>query len=278
MFRHQVKFATESRIPPQDNVTDDLKTTQFEYCAVRQSVGWESTAHKCFESSSANALCNLSNSKNRRHRSTTLERDKLSSPYTASIHRCIPRPPIPPPPKTESLLVVPSYSPACSVVDDNVCKRLLFGVKPHCNYGTSKVAHASVSLPINGTTIHADYCDDAVQQPFITVSLCSNPTIVKMSAEAGIISKHNLAPICCPCPPFIAPLAEETPMVFSEGLLTGHDCLCAHLFRFNLVTSPICVLCDTGKDMTAAHLDECSALNDLNCIVKRHWRARCLMT
>ncbi|GFT83095.1 uncharacterized protein TNCV_629231 [Trichonephila clavipes] len=50
-------------------------------------------------------------------------------------------------------------------------------------------------------------------------------------------------------------------------LLTGHDCLCAHLFRFNLVTSPICVLCDTGQDMTAAHLDECSALNDLNCIL-----------
>ncbi|GFT80571.1 uncharacterized protein LOC103524116 [Trichonephila clavipes] len=50
-------------------------------------------------------------------------------------------------------------------------------------------------------------------------------------------------------------------------LLTGHDCLCPHLFPFNLVTSPICVLCDTGQDMTVAHLDECSALNDLNCIV-----------
>ncbi|GFS73333.1 hypothetical protein TNCV_4712101 [Trichonephila clavipes] len=34
-----------------------------------------------------------------------------------------------------------------------------------------------------------------------------------------------------------------------------------------LLTSPICVLCDTGQDMTAAHLDECSALNDLNCIL-----------
>ncbi|GFS78425.1 uncharacterized protein LOC103524116 [Trichonephila clavipes] len=45
-----------------------------------------------------------------------------------------------------------------------------------------------------------------------------------------------------------------------------------------LLISPICVLCDTGQDMTAAHLDECSALNDLNCIVKRYWRARCLMT
>ncbi|GFT10787.1 hypothetical protein TNCV_1944381 [Trichonephila clavipes] len=37
---------------------------------------------------------------------------------------------------------------------------------------------------------------------------------------------------------------------------------------FRDLTSPICVLCDTGQDMTAAHLDECSALNDLNCIVK----------
>ncbi|GFX68534.1 hypothetical protein TNCV_2432411 [Trichonephila clavipes] len=44
------------------------------------------------------------------------------------------------------------------------------------------------------------------------------------------------------------------------------------------LTSPICVLCDTGQDMTAAHLDECSALNDLNCSVKRYWRAHCLMT
>ncbi|GFW14916.1 uncharacterized protein LOC103521360 [Trichonephila clavipes] len=45
-----------------------------------------------------------------------------------------------------------------------------------------------------------------------------------------------------------------------------------------LLTSPICVLCDTGQDMTAAHLDECSALNYLNCIVKRYWRVRCLIT
>ncbi|GFX05677.1 hypothetical protein TNCV_3197941 [Trichonephila clavipes] len=33
------------------------------------------------------------------------------------------------------------------------------------------------------------------------------------------------------------------------------------------------LLFDTGQDMTAAHLDECSALNDLNCIAKRYWRA-----
>ncbi|GFX07865.1 uncharacterized protein LOC103524116 [Trichonephila clavipes] len=74
------------------------------------------------------------------------------------------------------------------------------------------------------------------------------------------------------------PSSPRAAVVAKFRLLTGHDCLCAHLFRFNLVTSPICVLCDTGQDMTAAHLDECSALNDLNCIVKRYWRARCLMT
>ncbi|GFW26501.1 uncharacterized protein LOC103524116 [Trichonephila clavipes] len=74
------------------------------------------------------------------------------------------------------------------------------------------------------------------------------------------------------------PSSPRAAAVAKFRLLTGHDCLCAHLFRFNLVTSPICVLCDTGQDMTAAHLYECSALNDLNCIVKRYWRARCLMT
>ncbi|GFV20246.1 uncharacterized protein LOC103524116 [Trichonephila clavipes] len=74
------------------------------------------------------------------------------------------------------------------------------------------------------------------------------------------------------------PSSPRAAVVAKFRLLTGHDCLCVHLFRFNLVTSPICVLCDTGQDMTAAHLDECSALNDLNCIVKRYWRARCLMT
>ncbi|GFV84294.1 uncharacterized protein TNCV_1591531 [Trichonephila clavipes] len=64
------------------------------------------------------------------------------------------------------------------------------------------------------------------------------------------------------------PSSPRAAAVAKFRLLTGHDCHCAHLFRFNLVTSPICVLCDTGQDMTAAHLDECSALNDLNCIVK----------
>ncbi|GFU21087.1 uncharacterized protein LOC103524116 [Trichonephila clavipes] len=66
------------------------------------------------------------------------------------------------------------------------------------------------------------------------------------------------------------PSSPRAAAVAKFRLLTGHGCLCAYLFRFNLVTSPICVLCDTGQNMTAAHLDEYSALNDLNCIVKRY--------
>ncbi|GFV13943.1 uncharacterized protein TNCV_524201 [Trichonephila clavipes] len=73
------------------------------------------------------------------------------------------------------------------------------------------------------------------------------------------------------------PSSPRAAAVAKFRLLTGHDCLCAHLFRFNLVISPICVLCDTGQDMTAAHLDECSALNDLNCIVKRYCRTSVLL-
>ncbi|GFV23477.1 uncharacterized protein LOC103524116 [Trichonephila clavipes] len=42
------------------------------------------------------------------------------------------------------------------------------------------------------------------------------------------------------------PSSPRAAAVAKFRLLTGHDCLCAHLFRFNLVTSPICVLCDTG--------------------------------
>ncbi|GFX89626.1 RNase H domain-containing protein [Trichonephila clavipes] len=62
---------------------------------------------------------------------------------------------------------------------------------------------------------------------------------------------------------------------FAQGAGIG---VFSHLFSFYEhagpltthfdVTSPICVLYDNGQDMTAAHLDECSALNDLNCIVK----------
>ncbi|GFX97647.1 hypothetical protein TNCV_2842071 [Trichonephila clavipes] len=53
-------------------------------------------------------------------------------------------------------------------------------------------------------------CGDAnatVQQLLTTVSPNSNPTIVMLQTEAGFISKHNIIPFRCSCPPFITPLA-----------------------------------------------------------------------
>ncbi|GFU28994.1 uncharacterized protein NPIL_663991 [Nephila pilipes] len=42
-------------------------------------------------------------------------------------------------------------------------------------------------------------------------------------------------------------------------LLTGHDCLSAYLFRFNIINLPICVLCDFGQAMTTSRVDEYSS-------------------
>ncbi|GFV92757.1 uncharacterized protein TNCV_1376071 [Trichonephila clavipes] len=61
-------------------------------------------------------------------------------------------------------------------------------------------------------------------------------------------------------------------------LLTGNDCLCAHLYRFNLTDFPFCVLCASGQVMDASHLDVCSVLQSLDFIVKKYGKARCLMT
>ncbi|GFW82850.1 uncharacterized protein TNCV_3494201 [Trichonephila clavipes] len=51
-------------------------------------------------------------------------------------------------------------------------------------------------------------------------------------------------------------------------LLTGHDCLCAHLYHFNLTDSPFCVLWASGQVMNASHLDVRSALKSLDCSAK----------
>ncbi|GFW92288.1 uncharacterized protein TNCV_3541741 [Trichonephila clavipes] len=51
-------------------------------------------------------------------------------------------------------------------------------------------------------------------------------------------------------------------------LLTGHDCLCAHLYRFNLSDSPICVLCAPGQVMGHSHLDVCSALKRVGTVLR----------
>ncbi|GFT42335.1 uncharacterized protein NPIL_658561 [Nephila pilipes] len=50
------------------------------------------------------------------------------------------------------------------------------------------------------------------------------------------------------------PDSPPTAAVAMFRLSTGHDCLSAYLFRFNIINSPICVLCDSGSTMTAAHM------------------------
>ncbi|GFT74168.1 hypothetical protein TNCV_2717071 [Trichonephila clavipes] len=56
-----------------------------------------------------------------------------------------------------------------------------------------------------------------VQQHLTVVSPNSNPTIVILQAELRFVSKHNVALFRCPCPPFIATLVEQTPVVSGQG-------------------------------------------------------------
>ncbi|GFX45823.1 hypothetical protein TNCV_934621 [Trichonephila clavipes] len=58
--------------------------------------------------------------------------------------------------------------------------------------------------------------DSIVQHLLTMMSPNSNLTIVMLQTEAGFVSKHNVVPIWCPCPPFIVPLTPETPVVSSQ--------------------------------------------------------------
>ncbi|XP_054711239.1 uncharacterized protein LOC129220834 [Uloborus diversus] len=69
------------------------------------------------------------------------------------------------------------------------------------------------------------------------------------------------------------PNSPRAAAVAAFRLLTGHDCLNAYLFRFQLKDSPICTLCNSGQVMDATHLDDCSALTNFNCVVEKYWRA-----
>ncbi|GFY25242.1 hypothetical protein TNCV_2483631 [Trichonephila clavipes] len=53
--------------------------------------------------------------------------------------------------------------------------------------------------------------------PLTTVSPNWNPTIVMFRAEVGFVSKHNVVSFHCPCRPFIAPLAAQSPVVSGQG-------------------------------------------------------------
>ncbi|GFS90926.1 hypothetical protein TNCV_4192551 [Trichonephila clavipes] len=55
-----------------------------------------------------------------------------------------------------------------------------------------------------------------VQQSLTKVSPNLNLKIVMLQADAGNVSKNNVIPFRCPCPPFISPLVAQTYVAFSQ--------------------------------------------------------------
>ncbi|GFU72367.1 uncharacterized protein TNCV_933181 [Trichonephila clavipes] len=78
--------------------------------------------------------------------------------------------------------------------------------------------------------------------------------------------------------------ASDTPRAAAAAaefrLLPRHDCICVYVFvlMFNLTDSPFCELCASGNVMDASHLDVRSVLKSLDCMWKKYWRTRYLMT
>ncbi|GFY12298.1 hypothetical protein TNCV_284011 [Trichonephila clavipes] len=75
-----------------------------------------------------------------------------------------------------------------------------------------------------------------VQHPLITVSPNSNLTILMLQAEVGYVSKHNVLPLRCPCPPFITPLAAQT-SVISSKVQTKQRTSCGHSTLLKMVSN-----------------------------------------
>lgn len=70
----------------------------------------------------------------------------------------------------------------------------------------------------------------------------------------------------------IIPDAPRDEAVASFRLITGHDCLAAHLFRIGVLPDPNCTLC--GDDfMDGFHILHCRALRG-STLVERYWEAR----
>ncbi|XP_015903691.2 uncharacterized protein [Parasteatoda tepidariorum] len=57
-------------------------------------------------------------------------------------------------------------------------------------------------------------------------------------------------------------------------LLTGHDCLFAHLFKVGLSNYPNRILCNSRQTMNWEHLDTCTAFYSFNSVVQKYWEAR----
>jgi ribonuclease HI len=112
---------------------------------------------------------------------------------------------------------------------------------------------------------------------FHSLRLITNLTLrSNFKSEAAETSKNKKWAILVENPDCV-PEAPRKAAVAHFRLLTGHDCLRSHLFRIGIADSAVCTLCDSGRTMTAEHLDECSALNGFTDFVEKYWRARALM-
>ncbi|GFW21454.1 hypothetical protein TNCV_1532771 [Trichonephila clavipes] len=101
------------------------------------------------------------------------------------------------------------------------------------------VAGKSNSSPSHDTGCRTSVAmyNATVQKPLTTtVSPNSNPTIVMFLAEARFVSKHNVVPFRCPCPPFITSLAKQTLVVSSQGL-TKQWTPCGHSILLQTVSN-----------------------------------------
>ncbi|GFT74172.1 uncharacterized protein TNCV_5027041 [Trichonephila clavipes] len=110
-----------------------------------------------------------------------------------------------------------SVASAAVIVGYNPCKpprpRIKEALDVSLGYSSPCGVHILPKLIWTSVAMH----NATVQQRLTVVSPNSNPTIVILQAELILVSKHNVALFRCPCPPFIATLVEQTPVVSGQG-------------------------------------------------------------
>ncbi|GIX67581.1 hypothetical protein CEXT_112111 [Caerostris extrusa] len=68
------------------------------------------------------------------------------------------------------------------------------------------------------------------------------------------------------------PVVPRRHVVVAFRLETRHDCLAGHLFRFNIFSSPNCVLCWRDTVIDASHLKECPEV--FGHLYDKYWQTR----
>ncbi|GBN14413.1 hypothetical protein AVEN_201941-1 [Araneus ventricosus] len=99
-------------------------------------------------------------------------------------------------------------------------------------------------------------------------NLCTSNSLRDLQTRTALKSWRRVGPSSIPDIP-------RRDAVAAFRLNIGHDCLAAHLYRFDIFTEPFCLLCDSGEVMKRNHLLRCGALQGLT-EVSRYWEARAL--